>query len=307
MTLRLRSLLPAVSVVVALAACGGTAEIADPTQPSPGGTGQGSSGAPADADPSAPDGTSTPPDASGPKVTIAMRGSTAPFAHADAWSGQTPEKQVVAIRSLWLLRSPTDPKPLKVFDHGPNAVETDLVTGATTQVASVVAKTLPAGVFTIAKAGVAYVRYSVGARMHSIVSVDGQYDNVQSLSDGAVIDGVSRDKGWFRYSFSSGGTTYGTLEGGDAPVPAVSTNGGLTLDTSGPESFYVFPVQVAIDPDVKVDHEVLLELNVHESFRWLDQAGAAYSTGVFDTTPSTFEPVMAFGANAFTLSIGPKQ
>lgn len=80
------------------------------------------------------------------------------------------------------------------------------------------AKTLPAGVFTIAKAGVAYVRYSVAARMHSIASVDGQYDNVQSLSDGAVIDGVTRDKGWFRYSFSSGGTTYGTLEGGDAPV-----------------------------------------------------------------------------------------
>lgn len=307
MTLHPWLLVPSLSFVVALAACGGgTSEIVVPNEPPPGGTGQGASDPPAGPEPGAP-GEAAPPAATGPKVTIAMRGSTAPYPHADAWSGATPKEQIVAIRSLWLLRSPADPKPVKVFDHGTKAVEADLVTTETKQVASVVAKTLPAGVFTVAKAGVAYVRYSVGARMHSIVSVDGEYDNVQSLSDGAVIDGITRDKGWFRYSFSSGGTTYGTLEGGDAPVPAVSTSGGLTLDTSGPETFYVFPVQVAIDPDVTVDHEVLLDLNVHESFRWQDQSTAGYTAKVFDTTPYTFEPVMAFGANAFTLSIGPAQ
>ena len=293
------------SSLIALTACGGTSTIADPVEPppDPGGAGEGSK-PPETTAPSAP-GDEDPSTVTGPRVTIAVRGSTAPFAHGDAWSGETPKKQVVAIRSLWLLRSPTDPNPVQVFDHGSGAAEADLVSNATTEVASVVAKTLPAGVFTVAKAGVAYVRYSVEARMHSLMSVDGQYDNVQSLSDGAVIDGVTRDKGWFSYSFSSNGTTYGTLEGDDAPVPAVATNGGLTLDTSGPQSFYVFPVQVAIDPDVAVDHEVLLELNVHESFRWQDQNVAGYSAKVFDTTPYAFEPVMAFGANAFTLTIAP--
>ena len=292
------------SSLIALAACGSTSTIADPIEPPPGGAGEGSK-PPGTAAPGTPDET-TPAGTAGPRVTIAVRGSTAPFAHGDAWSGETPKKQLVAIRSLWLLRSPTDPSPVQVFDHGSGAVEADLVSNATTEVASVVAKTLPAGVFTIAKAGVAYVRYSVDARMHSIVSVDGQYDNVQSLSDGAVIDGVTRDKGWFSYSFSSNGTTYGTLDGDDAPLPVVDTNGGLKLDTSGPQAFYVFPVQVAIDPDVAVDHEVLLELNVHESFRWHDQNAAGYSAKVFDTTPYTFEPVMAFGANAFTLTIAAK-
>ncbi len=41
-------------------------------------------------------------------------------------------------------------------------------------------------------------------------------------------------------------------------------------------------VMIEIDPDVAIDHEVLLE-----------------------QTPYTFEPLMAFGANAFTLTIGP--
>ncbi|MBX3208211.1 MAG: hypothetical protein KF764_24400 [Labilithrix sp.] len=295
--------------LVSLLACGGAAaDIADPDSPPPNGSGQGSSGSaapdsPGDGD--SPDGTTPSDSTTGPRVAITLRGSTAPFAHTDGWSGSTPKRQIVAIRSLYLLRSPTDASPVKVFDHGAKAVETDLVTGKKVEVASVVAKTLPAGVFTVAKAGVAYVRYSVAARMHSLVSVDGQYDNVQALSDGAVIDGITRDKGHFRYSFVASGTTYGTLEGEDAPVPAVSTSGGLTLDTSGPQSFYVFPVQVAIDPNVGVDHEVSLELNVHQSFRWQDQLAPGYSPKVFDTTPYTFEPVMAFGANALKLTIGP--
>lgn len=291
------------SVILAtLVACGGSSYgLGDPTQPPPDGSGQGSSGSTTNpGDPPA----STPP-ASGPRVAIKVRGTTAAVVHEDSWSGETPKKQIVAIRSLYLLRSPTDANPVQVFDHGAKAVESDLISGKTTEVASVIAKTLPAGVFTVAKAGVAYVRYAVDARMHSVATVDCLYDNVQALSDGAVIDGVNRDKGYFRYSFVASGTTYGTLEGEDAPVPAVGEHGGLTLDASGPQAFYVFPVQLAIDPNVKQDHEVTLEINVHESFRWQDQPTAGYAAKVFDTTPYTFEPVMAFGANSFKLTIGP--
>jgi hypothetical protein len=291
-------------------ACGGSApSIGDPVPqpPDPGGNGEGS--APGTPDDPAPPGTTPPgtPPATGPRVLIKMRGSTAAFTHVDAFSGSTPKKQVVAIRSLLLLRSPTDPNPVQVFDHGAKSVEADLVTGKTIDIASVVAKTLPAGVFTVAKAGVAYVRYTVDARMHSVVTVDGQYENVQALSDGAVIDGVTKDKGHFRYSFVANGMTYGTLEGEDAPTPAVTGSGGVSLDTSGPQAFYVFPIQLAIDPNITKDHEVMLELNVHESFRWQDQAGLGYAPKVFDTTPSSFEPVMAFGANAFKLTVGPAQ
>ncbi len=241
----------------------------------------------------------------GPSVAIKMRGTTAPFAHQDAYAGETPKKQIVAIRSLYLLRTATDPNPVQVFDHGAAAIEAELITGKTTEVGKVVAKTLPAGVFTVAKAGAAYVRYAVDARIHTPLAIDGQYDNVQALSDGAVIDGVTQKKGHFRYAFVAGGVTYGTLEGEDAPTPVAVTSGGLTMDMSGPETFYVFPVSIAIDPNVKEDHEVMLTLNVDKSFRWQDQAMSGYSPNVFDTTPSTFEPVMAFGANSFDLTVGP--
>lgn len=45
---------------------------------------------------------------------------------------------------------------------------------------------------------------------------------------------------------------------------------------------------------------------MHESFRWQDQAQAEYTPNVFDTTPTTYEPVMSFGASAFALFLEPK-
>jgi hypothetical protein len=295
-------------VVACGGGAGGSDENGSPTPP-PNGSGQGSSsgGDPSTNPPGSSSGTTTTPPSTGPngpKINIKMKGSTAPIAFQDSWAGETPRKQIVAIKSLYLLRTTDDKNPLKVFDNGTAAVEAELIGGKTTDIASVVAKTLSAGVFTIAKAGAAYVRYEVDARMHTTLGpVDGYYANVQALSDSAVIDGVPFKKGHFRYSFISQGTTYGTLEGENAPTPAVSAQGGLYLDTTGSESFYVFPVQLAVDPNISKDLTVSLELNVHESFRWQDQALLGYSSKVFDTTPYTYEPVMAFGANAFTMKV----
>lgn len=291
-------------VAAPLAACGGSAASIDPDAPRcalpegcPDGTGSGQGKSAPNPPPTAP--------ISGPRVAISARGSTSPVPHGDPWAGQTPNRQTFAIRSLHLLRGANDSSPAQVFDLGADAVEVELVAGKKTPVASVVAKMLPPGRFTLAKAGIAFVRYSVDARMHTPVAVDGTYENVQALSDGAVIDGTSRAKGFYRYSFVTNGSTLGTLEGGGAPVPALGQSGVVTLDTSGPQSFYVFPVDVFVDPDIAVDHEAVLELNVHESFRWQDQAMPGYTAKVFDTTPSTFEPVMSFGASSAVLTIGP--
>lgn len=240
-----------------------------------------------------------------------MHGSTAPFAHKDGFAGETPRKQIVAIKSLYLLRSANDPNPVKVFDHGDDAVEVELVSGKTIEIAKVAAKTLPAGVFTVAKSGASYVKYAVDARMHSGTiygAIDGYYDNVQALSDGAVIDGKKKKKGDFRYSFvaDATGATVGALEGENAPTPVATSGGGITMDMSGPETFYVFPINMAVDPNVATDQLVDFELNVDKSFRWADQSMPGYSTGTYDTTPTQFEPVMAFGANAFELTTSAK-
>jgi hypothetical protein len=309
---RFVSFLASALSLASLVACGGSAGTVgdgdDPNAPPPSGSGTGQAGEPgAQAPGTEPPGTPGAA-ANGPQVVITMSGTTAPFKHADGFAGETPKTQIVAVRSLYLLRHPTDPNPVKVYEHAPDkAVEVDVVSGKTVELARVAAKSLPAGVYTVARSGVSYVRYSVAARMHTPLAVDGQYDNVQALSDGAVVDTVKRNKGWFRYSFGAGGTTYGTLEGEDAPTPVATTGGGISMDMSGPETFYVFPVQVAIDPNVSVDHEAHFEVNVDKSFRWQDQALTGYTTNVFDTTPSSFEPVMAFGANSFNLTVAPKK
>lgn len=280
-----------------LLACGGSSagEIGDPSDPAPSGAATGSA-----TDPSTP---AAPADPGGPRVHIKAKGSLSPFAHKDGLSGQTAKVQIAAIKSLYLLRSASDPSPVKVYDLGDKSVLVDYVTGAPVELASVPIRSLPSGVYRLAKVGVSYVRYSVPARMHvGGYPVDGQYDNVQALSDGAMIEGAPRQKGWYRYAFSANGTTYGSQEGAGAPTPASPTSGGVTLDTSASQSFYVFAVDVALDNSVTQDHDVLFDTNVKDAFRWQDQALVGFTAGVFDTTPTSFEPVMAFGANAFSVA-----
>lgn len=270
-----------------LAACGGsTGSVGDSSSPGDPGT------------PSAP--------GTGPQITLALRGSVTPVLHTDGFASQTPKSQYVAVKSFWLLKSANDPSPLKVAELGTAAVETDLVSGKTNDITSVSLKSLPAGTFTIAKVGVAWVRYRVLARLHNGVATDGRYDNVEALSDGVVYDGMARQKGWFRSAFGIGDTTYGTLENNDAPLPQLATSGGMTLETVGPDSFYVFPMHVTIDPNEPKDQRIVCEVNVHESFRWKDELTSGYATNVFDTTPTAYEPVMSFGASAFSLYLEPK-
>jgi hypothetical protein len=281
-------------VFLLAAACGGSSSTVDPLGPDGGAPGASSGGS----------GTGTE-DPGGPRLTLALRGSTAPVVHDDGLAGQTPSHQIVAIKSFWLYRSPTDPRPVKVLDLA-KSVETDFIAEKAVDVGSVAFKSLPAGTYTFAKVGTAYVRYSVAARMHATVTADGRYDNTQALSDGAVIDGQTRAKGWYHFAFSVGGMTYGALEGSDAPLPKVPMAGAIALETVGSESFYTFPTSVVIDPDQPADQRWVMDVNVHESFRWVDQAQPGYATNVYDTTPTSFEPVMAFGANSFSLSLEAK-
>lgn len=292
------------SLLVLSAACGGSAGSVDDPDGNPSAPGTDVPGGPGSTSGGSGSGTQAPPTGgSGANVTLSLRGSTAPVAHADDFASQTPSRQVIAVKSLWLYKSASDPNPLEVLDLGTKVVETDLRSGIASDIGVVALKSLPAGTYTLAKVGVAYVRYSVAARMHSVAAVDGRFDNVQALSDGVVIDGVTRAKGWHRYAFAVGTTTYGTTEGANAPLPQIPSNGGMTLETSGPDAFYVFPMNVTIDPDEPRNQRIVCEVNVHESFRWQDQAQPGYAPKVYDATPSAFEPVMAFGASAFSLSL----
>lgn len=299
------ALAPLTFAAVALSACGGTSSSADAsTSPAP------SASIPADA--SAPPSDAEPTDASpgdaqvGPTVTIHVRATQAPVAHDPSSAGQTPLTQRMAFNSLTLYASEADTVGYPVYDLGAAGVEAGLDDKNDTVMTKVPIRGLKAGKYTFARAGVAHVRFKVRATMHNLGAfVAGELDNVQALSDGAVIDGQLRKKGWYRYTFSTPGLPPQTAEGATAPLPQSSGSGGIRLEQTATGMQYAFPIDLTIDPAAPADLQIVWELNTHENFRWTDQRVVNYAAGVFDTTPTGSEPVVSFGANSGRLFFEP--
>ena len=239
----------------------------------------------------------------GPSITIRFRSSTAPFAHGDGLSGQTPLYHVSGVRKLQLFHDADDTDPFTVFDFGDDQVEISYGDGDDTVVVSVPASTLPHGNYSIARVVHTYVRYGVASTMHANgLDLPGAFDNLQVLSDGTTIDGTSHDHGYYEYVFTTNGMDFPT-SGTDAPVPEWPETGGIEARLEQGEWSYYFAVQLALTPDVPGDMDLVFDVNMFESFRWQDQDLPAYQPGVFDTTPTSFEPVMRFGANSFGLTL----
>jgi hypothetical protein len=234
------------------------------------------------------------------KVEIHIRASTSQVSHSDGLSGQTPNDQKIGIRKLTMLTSATDPAPLVVFDHASAAVEAGLNDKDDTVVATVPAATLKSGNYTIARVTISHVRYRVAATMHAVgQSVSGNFSNMQVLSDGSVVDGKPWNKGHYSFTFEVGGSALATQAGENGPLPMNPSGGGITMDTSGTETAYVFPILLPVTPNVVGDVKLVFEINTNENFRWQDQATAGYQNAIFDVTPTSYEPVKNFGANSF--------
>ena len=240
---------------------------------------------------------------SGPRVVVSVRAHGDPVAHDPATAGQMPKAQSLAIRSLTLLRSADDPDPYVVFDYGASSKEAGLEDGADTEVASVAASTLRAGSFTLARCGVAFVRYRVAATMHAFGQrAPGELQSLHVLSDAVQVDGARRDRGHFAFSFETPGMPPVAVQGDDAAIPQVPTGAGFTLDLGTPDAAYVFPVAVLVPQGVQSGYRVIFDLNTHENFRWTDERGDGYAEDVFDVTPASYETVTSFGANSFAIS-----
>ncbi len=241
---------------------------------------------------------------SGPAYEIHLRATQAKVNFTDGYAGETPIDQHIAIRKLTLYRDASDAAPVVVFDNGQNAVECGLNDGNDTVAGTAVAKTLPAGTFTIAHVEIGYYRFKIAATMHSSgMTVPGDYSDLEVLTDATLVDGKLQNQGHYTYTFEVGGTPYGTLNGEDLMTPVDLAGGGLALVTANHSASYVFPVNVIIDPTLASSAKVVMVVNTYQNFRWQDQATAGYATGVFDTTPTTYEPVVSFGANSFTLGL----
>ncbi len=237
----------------------------------------------------------------GPQIHIHMRATTEPFSHDDELSGQTPLEHVSGVRRLELLKDASDPDPFVVFDLGQDFVEVDYADGADVIAHSLPAAELPAGTYTLARVVHSHVRYRIAATLHyQGLDLPGELDNVQVLSNGTMLDGVLRQAGWYEYVFVTGGQEF-PATGDDAPVPEWSNTGGFSVTVEDGAWTYQFPVLLPLSPDVTEDVDVVLEVNMFESFRWRDLDEPDYAPGVFDTTDTTFEPVLRFGANGYSV------
>jgi hypothetical protein len=291
-------------------ACGGTSGafgLADAGSPS---TGLGSSSSDSGLQPgddagvttgSAGADASTP---SGPSYEVHLLATQAPLTFADGYSGETPVDQRMGVRKLTLLRDANDPSPVVVFDNGANAVDAGLNDGNDTVCGTALASSLPAATFTVARVTVGYYKFTVAAVLHENgVSTPGDYTDLEVLTNGTKFGGQTYDQGYYSFTFSVGGTAYGTVTGTGLVTPVDDSTGGISLVTTGGEVDYVFGINLQTNPGLTSTAKIVMTVNTYQDFRWQDVSGPGYEPGVFDTTATECEPVMSFGANAFTVAV----
>lgn len=236
------------------------------------------------------------------QVRIHMASSTAPFNHQDGLAGQTPLEHVSGIKSLTLYEE-AGGEPYLVFDYGQDAAEVDYADGADTVVHTARAADLKDGVYKVARVVHSWVRYRVEATLHSGgLSIPGTFDNFQAMSDDTRYDDTVYDAGDYEYVFDTGTMQFPT-SGSGAPIPELPDTGGFSVVFEDGEWAYYFPIDLPVDSSIGSDADVILSVNMHESFRWLDQDETDYADDVFDTTTTSFEPVLHFGANSFALTV----
>lgn len=228
-------------------------------------------------------------------LSIFIRGDLTPKVFSDGLSGQTPKQYVMGLGRFDILRSPGDPAPVTVFDHGQKPVEVNLLSetlGGSRPLAE-----LPPGTYSHGRVLLTHARFAVAAVVHagSGVLLPGDISSVVALSDG-TIDGKPWTQGQATFSFA-GFTVPGT-------VPALPSTAGGTIVSSGGRTWLVFPFPEPLAVGSSgADHKATIIYQVYESFRWQDQDKAGYQPKTFDVDPlaMSFEPVLNFGATGYSI------
>jgi len=99
-------------------------------------------------------------------------------------------------------------------------------------------------------------------------------------------------------------TELGIADGTTAVLYAPTWRDDLVFDHAGDQDFEV-PIDLTVDAKLAHDLKVVFEVNMDHGFRWEDQDTAGFVKGVYDTTPTSFEPVRHFGANSFVVTYEP--
>jgi hypothetical protein len=235
---------------------------------------------------------------------IVLHADQTPVAVDPNSSGETPTDQRIGFLGLRLLENAGDSSPLVVANLSA-PVDVSYNDGDDTIVATVPAKNLRAGHFTVAQVPIAYVRFTVGGTFHSgAAALAGDFSDVIAMANSTMIDGASQNQGFWETAFSStGGVTYGAQSGEHAVIAQPGATSGIALDTSSSPSQYVFTTSLDVDPNLDHDVRVVFHVNTYEDFRWQDQTATGYAPGVFDVSSAGFETVTQLGANSISTTL----
>jgi hypothetical protein len=235
----------------------------------------------------------------GATVYIHLRSTHEEVPHAGATSGQTPREWTSGVRSLHLLRTEDDPEPVLVFSHGDEYVEASYADGADTVVGYADVSELTPGTYTWARVVHTHVRFTIDATLHTQLGpAPGELEDLIVLSDRTSIDGTEHDRGHYEYTFRTAGMEY-PAQGEGFEVAPIAGGGFYTRVEEGEVAYY-FPAFIVVRDDLTEDQHLIFEVNVHEGFRWTEQAAAGFTVGVFDTTAVSTEPIVQAGANGFS-------
>jgi hypothetical protein len=239
--------------------------------------------------------------ASSANVFIHVRANDDVFAHSDGLSGQTPDNHEYGFTAFQMLRDRNDASPMEVFDFGADYVVASYQPGADTIVAEVPAKDLERDTFTWGKTAISHFSMTIDTKVHAFgLHIPGTVDITHVLSDGIDIDGTSHDSGWWKYEFVAGTTSF-PMEGTTGAPPQAPTGAPLEVVVENGRTWVYFPLLLDVEPASPDDVHIVMDFNVHESFRWLDADEPDFDVGVFDTTSTSTESIERIGANDYSI------
>ena len=239
--------------------------------------------------------------------------SAAPVTHADDLSGRTPALQKLAFGGLDLGKSATLPSggsSAPLVELGGADVEATINDGSDTVVARVSADRLAIGTYQVARIYVTHVTSSIEATFHPATgpAVFGVFTHRLVLSESSL-DGVPAYAGDLHHTFVAGGSTLAKFDcstnSGDAcPDVLPWSRGALALTIDKGIGWYELPVSLTVDASfAQHDSDLFFDVNVNEDVRWQDTSAAGFSPRVYDTTTTSYEPVMQFGPNSITAQL----
>lgn len=246
------------------------------------------------------EGTSSETGAGADTLTVVVSATTADFAHADGLAGQTATQVRAGVSRLELRTA--DANAWVLVDAAPGEIEVSYDDSARTTLATLDPSELQAGHYVEARLVQDWSRFRAEATLHvGNPPTAAMLSAFIVTSDGVFLDGNNYDAGHYDWMFLGDGLEGEGVTGEDFPIPAESFTAGARAVFEDGRWTVVFPIDLHISEQTRGTLDV--SVNMHEAFRWVDEARGDYQAGQYDCDLLSCETVAQFGGNRFDVTL----